>query len=373
MTRAVFENATLADAIKAAERVTPRKGQAFDKAAGILIELDPSQGTVVIRSTDTEIYHMAWIDTVELEGDPVTWRLPSALFAGVTTSLPIGTGKNVELVDSISGHSRALHLASGRTKCKFMLIPHEHFPEWGAFDPDGLYPAHDLGGRIAQVEWAAAKTEMPLNGVYLDGEFAICTDRYRAARVPLAIPDLVSPVTIPAGMIGQILKQTGEVQVGIDGSTFMIMPDEHTQVRTVIYEAKFPNVKRIMQTDYPSFVKFKKTELAEVINRTMNFQGNDRTPTIRVFIGEEEIGCMMSNTEIGFIGDVVEVPGQAIHERYEIKFTPKNLLDAINSSPNEEITLGYDTSKRAGIIYVSGGSGYDAWVMPRMDRGEKNG
>ena len=373
MTRVVFENATLADAIKAADRVTPRKGQAFDKANGILLELDPSQGTVVVRATDTELYHMAWLDAVELEGEATTWRLPAQLFSGVTGSLPIGTGKNVELVDSVNGHSRALNLNSGRTKCKFMLLGHEHYPEWGAFDPDHLYPAQDLGGRIAQVEWAAAKSEIPLNGVYLDGEFAICTDRYRAARVPLSIPDLESPVVIPAGLIGQILKQTGEVQVGVDGSTFMIMPDEHTQVRTVIYESKFPNVKRIMQTDYPSFVKFKKSDLIEVINRTMNFQGNDRTPTIRVFIGLEEIGCMMSNAEIGFIGDVVEVPGQAVHDRYEIKFTPKNLLDAINSSPNEEVTMGYDTGKKVGIIYINGGSGYDAWVMPRMDTGEKNG
>ena len=373
MTRAVFEVATIADAIKSAERVAPSKGAAFDKSAGILIELDPAQGTVVVRATDTEIYHMAWIDTVELEGVPVTWRVPADLFSGVMSSLPIGSGKQVELTDTINGHARALHLNSNRTKCKFMLMDHSYYPEWGAFDPDNLFPARDLGGRISQVEWAAAKTEIPINGVHLDGEWAVCTDRYRAARVPLLIPDLVNPVTIPSGILGQILKQTGEVQIGVDGETFMIMPDEHTQIRSVIYANKYPNVKRIMKTDYPFFVKTKKTELLDVINRALNFQGNNRTPTIRVFFGNEEIACMMSDAERGLIGDVVEVPGQCVHDRFEVKFTPRNLVDAVSSSPNEEVVIGYDTDRSTGIVHVSGGSGYDAWVMPRMDLGEKDG
>lgn len=372
MTRAVFETATIADAIKAAEKVAPRKGQAFDKAAGILLELDPAQGTVVVRATNTEVYHMAWIDTVELEGDAVTWRVPSTLFAGVLGSLPIGSGKQVEFTDQIKGHSRALHLAQGRTKAKFMLMDHSFYPEWSAFDPDVLFDAKDLGGRLAQVEWAAAKTEIPISGVLLDGEWAICTDRYRAARVPLAIPDLTESITIPAGVLSQVLKQTGDLQIGVDGETFMIMPDAHTQIRTVIFAGKYPNVKRIMNTSYPQTVKARKTEIIEVINRSLNFQGSNRTPTIRVFFGLEEIACMMSDAEIGLIGDVVEVPGQCNHDRFEIKFTPRNLMDAINGSPNDEVTIGYDPAKPTGILYVNGGSGYEAWVMPRMDLGEKN-
>lgn len=372
MTKAVFETATFADAIKQAEKIAPRKGQAFDKAAGILLELDPAQGTVVVRTTNTDLYHMAWIDPVSLEGDAATWRVPSQLFAGVLSSLPIGSGKQVEFTDKIDGHSRSLHMSSGRTKCKFMLIDHSYFPTWGAFDPDGLISAKDMGGRIAQVEWAAAATEIPLAGVYLDGEWAVCTDRYRAARVPLSIPDLAEPITIPAGLIGQILKQTGEVQIGIEGEALLIMPDEHTQIRTVIYGGKYPNVKRIMKTDYPQTVKFRKNELIDVINRAMNFVGSNRTPTIRVFFGSEEIACMMSDAEIGLIGDVLEVPGQCTHDRAEVKFTPRNLLDAINSSPNDEVSIGYDPAKMNGILYVNGGSGYDAWVMPRVDLGEKN-
>lgn len=372
MTRAVFETATFAAAIKDAEKVAPRKGQAFDKAAGILIELDPTQGTVVVRSTNTDLYHMAWIDTVELEGDPVTWRVPSQLFSGVMGSLPIGSGKQVEFIDKVEGHARSLAMTSGRTKCKFMLIDHEYFPQWGAFDPDGLFPARDLGGRIAQVEWAAAKTEVPLAGVHLDGEYAICTDRYRLARVPLSIPDLPEPITVPAGIIGGILKQTGEVQIGVEGDTLLIMPDEHTQIRSIIYGNKYPNAKRIMKTDYPKFVKTKKNDLLEVINRSLNFQGSNRTPTLRVFFGNEEIACMMSDAEIGLIGDVVETPGYCDHDRVEIKFTPQNLVSALNASPNDEVNIGYDPDKPTGILYINGGSGYDAWVMPRMDIGEKD-
>lgn len=373
MTKAVFETATIADAIRAADRVAPSKGAAFDKSSGIVIDLDPSQGTVVVRATNGEIYHMAWIDTVELEGVPVTWRFPSAIFSGIMASLPIGSGKNVTLEDKIDGPSRSVALSTGRTKCKFMLIDHDYYPSWTVFDPDTLYPAKDFGGRIAQVEWAAAKTEIPISGVYLDGEWAASTNRYQAARVPLLIPDLAAPVTIPGGILGSILKQTGEVRIGVDGNTLMIMPDEHTQIRTVIYDGKYPNIKRIMQTDYPNQVKVRKSDLLEVINRAANFAGASRTPKLRMFFGNEEVACMMQDQEIGFIGDVVEVPSQCVHDRTEVRFTPKNIVDAISSSPNEEVTIGYDLAKPGGIIHVNGGSGYDAWVMPLMDKGEISG
>jgi DNA polymerase III sliding clamp (beta) subunit (PCNA family) len=361
MTRAVFETATIADAIRSAEKVAPNKGQAFDKAAGILMEIDPANGTVVVRATNTEIFHMAWIDSVELDGAARTWLFPSKVFAGLMAALPIGSGKNVTFDDK---DGSAVYVESGRTKAKFQLMSHEYYPTWGAFDPDGLFPAKDMGGRISQVEWAAAKAEVPISGVHLDGEWAVCTDRYRCARVPLSIPDLTEPITIPAGLLGQVLKQTGEILIGVSGDTLLIMPDEHTQIRTVVYGQKFPAVKRIMKEQSPAYVTFKKQELLEVVNRTMTFGGAERTPRLRVFLGNEEIACMMSDVERGMIGDVVEVPGYCTHDRFEIRFTPKNLTDALNAAPNDEVTIGYDPQNPKSILHVAGGSGFDAWIMP---------
>lgn len=372
MTKVTFETATFADAIKKADRIAPSKGKSFDKAAGVLIEIDPAnEPPVIVRATNLDIYSMEWVDTLAVEGEAMTWRLPSSLLAQTVSSLPIGSGATVtfENITDNRGHHIIQMTTSGRTKAKFNTMRTEDYPSWSAFDPDNLYRADDIGGRIAQVEWAAAKSDTieVLAGIHFDGQTCLATDRYKLACAELKIPDLEFPVTAPAGLLGQILKKTGEVSIGVSGGQLLIMPDEHTQLRAVLFGADYPNAGKIMKRNKPQIIKLKRGPLLDIINRANNFSGADRFPTLRVFFGNEEVAVMMNNEEIGLLGDVVEVPGQAVHKRFEVRFSPKNLTDALAFAPNDEIEIGYDTSDSKGIIYINGGSGYEAWVMPRGD------
>lgn len=369
MTKVTFETATLADSLTKASRVAPSKGTAFDKAAGIVIEITPlSPSPVVVKSTNLDIFYMEWVDVVSVSGENTAWRVPAHLLASVVGSLPIGSGKNVTFENKASGNQQVLHMESGKTKAKFNLLDVSYYPEWSAFNPDDLIPAPDLGGRLTQVEWAASKTVTgdPLSGIYLDGESAVSTDKYRLARVPLKIT-LDKPVTVPAGMLSLVLKTSGDPAIGIDGTQLLVMPDEHTQIRTILLAADYPNVQKVMRRDYPNQIHLKKTEFLEVIQRSLNFVGAERFPTLRVYIGQQEIAVMMQNQEIGLLGDVVDVPKQAKHSRLELKFTPKNLVDALTNAPSENVTLGYNADKPEGTFYIDGGSGYEAWVMPRRD------
>lgn len=366
MTTAIFETATIADTVKKAARVAPAKGQAFDKAAGVILDIAPDVS--VVRATNLEIFFMEWVDTVSVEGDRVVWRLPALLLASVLGSLPIGSGKTVEFRQD----GNLLHVASGRTKARFNLMDPQYFPIWTAFDPDKLVKASDLGGRIAQVSWAASgnTADVPWCGVHLDGQLAIATDRYRLAATPLPIPDLNSPVTVPGALLASVLKQTGEVDITVEGQQLLLMPDEHSQIRAVCFAQEYPAVQKIMRRDQPDSLTLKKSSLLEMMGRALNFAGSDRTPTMRLFIGQEEVAVMMANTEIGMLGDVVDVPGFAAHKRTEYKFTPKNLMDGLTNAPNEEVSLHYDQCKRGGVMRIDGGSGYEAWIAPRKDTGE---
>jgi DNA polymerase III sliding clamp (beta) subunit (PCNA family) len=368
VTKVVFETATLADAIKKADRIAPSKGQAFDKAAGIVLNIDTDTGLVVVRATNLDLYSMEWVDTVSIEGETTMWRVPSALFARVLKDLPIGTGKEVVLEEKTDGRVRMLHLTSGRTRAKFNLMVTDYYPEWEVFDPTGLMEVDDLGGRVAQIEWAASiKEEPPLAGVHIDGERVIACDRYRLAIAPLPIPDLVEPITVPSGLLSQVLKQTGGASIGVRDGQLLIMPDKTTQIKTVVYGAEYPPVERIMKRDHSHVLKVKKTPLIEIMQRAANFAGNDRFPILRVFFGQEEVAVMMNTQEVGALADVLEVPGYCDHKRFEVKFTPKNLLEALNAVPNDELELFYDTSDSMMIVRIDGGSGYEAWVMPRKD------
>lgn len=368
MTSVVFETATFADVIKKAERVAPSKGNAFDKAAGIVIEVSPSVNTVVVRATDLNIYSMEWVDFTSIDGPDAVWRVPSKLFAQVVGSLPIGSGKTIKIEEVKNAEGKGhLALSSGRTKAKFNLMQVDHYPAWSAFDPSGLITADNLGGKVALVEWAAAKSDATtqLEGVHFDGTRVVATDRYRLACTDLFIPDLPAAVTVPAGILGQILKQTGEVNLGIDEHQLLLMPDESTQIRAILYGGEYPKVDKIMRREYPDMVKVRKTPLLEVLNRAASFAGADRFPALKLFFGREEIAAMMDNEEVGLLGDVVEVPGYATHNRVQIIFTPKNIIDAVEHCPNEEFEIHYDHEKPEFIMYLNGGSGYEAWMVPR--------
>lgn len=371
MTKVVFETATIADSLRKAERVAPSKGQAFDKAAGIVLEIHPGTDyPVIIRATNLDVYYMEWVDCISAEGPTTVWRVPSKLVAGAVGSLPIGTGKTVTFEEKIESNGVAKHLAitSGRTKAKLNLIDPEYYPVWEPFDPDLLTQVPDLGGKIGLVEWATAKNDFSFfSGVHLDGDQIVATDKHTLARVSLKMGLLDRPVTIPAGVLTTVLKQTGDVGVATSEHQLYIMPDEHTQLRTVIFAGDYPKTTKITRTEWPDTITLRKSELLEIINRAVLFNMS-RIPKIRLFIGKEEIAVMMQDADIGMLGDVIEVPGQALHARGELKFNPNNLKKALESAPNEEVTLGYDFEKLGvGAVYVNGGSGYEVWVMPLRD------
>jgi DNA polymerase III sliding clamp (beta) subunit (PCNA family) len=374
MTKVVFETATLADSIKNAERIAPNRGQAFDKAAGIVMVVSGPGLPVVIKSTNLEIFRMEWVDYVSVEGEPTTWRIPSLLFAQVMASLPIGTGKQVTLEEVNTGHASHVLLSSGRTKAKFYLMDNQYYPEWDVFDPDDLFTISDLGGRLAMVDWAAAKTGIPLSGVNLTGEFAIATDRYRLAATPMPVPQIDKPITIPGGILSQVLKQTGEVQVGSSGNMLLIMPDEATQIRSVIYAEDYPGVSKILEKKadaYENKITLRKGEALEVLKRAAGFAGSDRIPVMRLFIGKGELAVFMANEEIGTLGDIIDLPGQADHDRWEVRFSPKNIIDPITNCPNETMEFHYNMS--GGLMYIDGGSGYEAWMTPITKQQEAEG
>jgi DNA polymerase III sliding clamp (beta) subunit (PCNA family) len=368
--RVVFETAAFADSIKKAAIVAPGHGQAFDKANGIVLNLDPSAANgwqVLIRSTNLDVYRMEWLDPEEIDGlAPSTWRLPSKAFSSLISSLPIGSGKTVTLEEGVNGLQRFVRVTSGRMKARFNLIQYEGYPGWSVFDPSKLSQAMDLGARISQVEWAADSSgQPPLAGVHFDGTHAVATDKYRLVCAPVEIPGLTEPITVPSGLLAQLLRQTGEIKVGVDGGQLLLMPDESIQIRCVLFGTEYVATRKIRENEYEHTVKVKKASILDMLQRAQSYGASDRDAAMRVFIGEEEVCVMMANQEIGVISDALEVPGQANHERFEILFTPKNLIEPISNSPSEEVIIGYTPGSPNRIVRFDGGSGYLAFAMPR--------
>jgi DNA polymerase III sliding clamp (beta) subunit (PCNA family) len=236
------------------------------------------------------------------------------------------------------------------------------------FDGSELTMVSALGARVAMVEWAAASDGIPpLCGVYLDGTYAIATDRYKLIRIPCKI-DLPRPVLIPSGILGQALKTMGETGVGLSGTQFLLAPDDYTQLRTVIYDAQYVPANLIFATEYEAVVEVDKAEMLDKIGRACNYAGAERNPVLKTFWGKGSIVVMMEDAEVGLFGDVIECPSQLQHDRIEIMFSPKYLTDTLSHAPDPKVKISYDFShNNTPHVRIDGGSGYFGWVMKRKD------
>jgi hypothetical protein len=169
--------------------------------------------------------------------------------------------------------------------------------------------------------------------------------------------------------ITAVLKDQGDIKLGIADTQLYIMPDDHTQLRANLCGMDYPNVGKIMQREYPEIVETNRDQLIECINRSKHVIGADRTPLLKVWFGREEIAVAVLQEADGLI-DVIETPGFCTHvERHELGFGHQNLVAALINSPNNKIKLGYDPDNKRANLYIDGGSGYEAWVATRRESG----
>jgi DNA polymerase III sliding clamp (beta) subunit (PCNA family) len=360
-TTLTFETAAVADAIRKAAKVAPTtRGAAFDKAAGVYCQIDPtSDHPLVVRSTNLNIFYMEWVQALAAEGKGTTWRLPSIPLSQVIGTLPIGTGKTVTFEEMDDGK---IVVTSGRMKCQFNGMPADTYPLWDVFDPEVLTPASGLGGRIKQVEWACSPGEVPLIGVHLDGKIALATDRWRAATAPCVIEQLDQPVTIPSSTLSTVLKENGTANIAVIGSQLCVMPDGWTQIRVVTLGQEYPTgIRRILNANFEQIIELDREELVGMINRAVSFDSTNRTPVIRLFFGKGELAVYILGDEVGRFRESLDVEGQSQHARVEYMFDPKKLIEALMSAPDRKIKFGYHLDPKP-MIYINGGQEYEAWV-----------
>jgi DNA polymerase III sliding clamp (beta) subunit (PCNA family) len=367
-TRVTFEPAVIADAIKKAARIAPtRGGVEMDKAAGVILDIDPSgEVKCVIRATDTMTFYLEAINVIEVDGDPVRWRLASQVVSGVMSSL---AARKTPIIMSDGEGDNRVHIRCGSMKASPNLNPNNDYPSWDPSPSEDLSEVMYLGEALARVEWAAQKGgAAPYCGVLLDGKYLYATDRYRMARVPMLIPSLDREMLIPAWSLASVITGMGAVKVGRDGHLIVVEPNEYTQFKTLTYDAGFPaNKYTRFDAEYDAYVTFSAKELVERINQASSFAGSDRDPIVQLFLGKGRLGVFMENAETGEFGDWILLPGEAKHDWCKIKFAPKLLLDCLTHGYDDKITLGYRPDKPNMPVILRTDGGYEVIVAPRKE------
>lgn len=365
MTQITFEVGTIADAIRKAALVAPsRVGNAFDKAAGIMINITPDDEVMcVIQATNLDIFYVEAIDCIVASGQPARWRLPSGILAEILKNIKPAPGKSVTFTKDPA--KEMITISCGRLKASIGMIDTSSYPEFSMYEGE-FSTANNIGSRIDQVAWATAKAgSEPLTGVHFTGEHVIATDGYRVARMPLDMP-IAEPVTVPANILSGILRQTGQVEIGATPHQMVFRPDPYTQITCSIFAMDYPKIAdKVSAITYAGEFKIRKQDLIDLINRAMSAAGGDRSPIIQLIVGKGELAAYLMGQDAR-LGDVVELPGQLAHNRVSLYFSPQYIIDAVSKSPNDLITLQFDLDGNPKIpLKIDGGSGYESWIAAR--------
>jgi DNA polymerase III sliding clamp (beta) subunit (PCNA family) len=368
VTKLRFEVAALAAAIKKASRIAPTKaGKALDSSAGIVFEISPKYpNQVTLKSTNLEVFYLEVVPALEVTADEDTvWRLSSSMLAQIVGSYPLGSGQTMTM--ELKGQQ--IHLSQNRSRGRLNMMRPEGYPRWTAVPPVDLCTVEKFGALIGAVEWAAARRgEPPLTGVHLNGHAVAATDRYRMAMMPCSVT-LPAPVTIPSGVLGAVIRPEADVQMGMVDSTLLLMPDEATQIRTVIYDVQFPNVMNFASYTPPAMIEVNKSGVLDILQRAVIMTQNERdVPTVTVIVGKGEFAAMGADQEMGLLGDSILLNGtQASHPRVQFKFTPQNIIDGINNCPSDKVVIYYNPEDVTKPWKIDGGSGYIAVGIPREE------
>lgn len=368
MTKLRFEVASLAAAIKKASRIAPTKsGKALDSSAGIVFEISPQYpNQVTLKATNLEVFYLEVVSALEVVADqPTVWRLSSTMLASIIGSYPLGSGQTM----TMEHKGQQIHLSQNRSRGRLNMMRPEGYPQWVAVPPVDLCNVEKFGALIAAVEWAAAKRgEPPLTGVHLNGHAVAATDRYRLAMMPCPVT-LPAPITIPAGVLGAVIRPEADVQMGMINNTLLLMPDDSTQIRTVIYDVKFPNVTTFATYTPPAMIEVNKSGVIDILQRAVIMTQNERdVPTVTVIVGKGEFAAMGLDQEMGLLGDSIMLNGtQAAHPRVQFKFTPQNIIDGINNCPSDKVVIYYNPEDITKPWKIDGGSGYIAIGVPREE------
>lgn len=368
MNTAVFENATIADILNKAARVSPNENSsAFNHAPGLYIHV-MADGTIVVRSTDTELFYTQWTSCVEKTDGEWEWHI-SARIAKWIDALPNGSGKLVTFTEE----DGILKLKHGRSLNKIHLIRGFNFPQWDAFDQDNTYVIEDFAEKLEKIQWAAAlagdDANPTLSGVYLDGEKMVTANRNRSAVIPFDFPPAKHrAMTIPFKILAPLVKRSVEMKVCIMKQGLGIEPDDYSQVIVTAFAdnpaermTKLPG-----PDDFDHHIEFNTEQFSELLKRMITSVDGADIPLIKLLILNGNIMLTMSGKKDEIVQEVLEVPNYANHDYAAmVSFNPDDLLRSISNTPSHSAKFWYN--KDAGRINLISSGEYRAWLAQRID------
>lgn len=367
-TTAQFLTAPLSDAVSKAAKVAPVKGTAFDKAAGIVLVVNPANEWAIVKSTDIDTTYVQRVPVVGVTGERKEWRLSSRMLDGLLKQLPMGAGTSVKIIDQEDTFFR---VKAGRFTGKLRAMDPETYPaiDWMDFEVSDFGEANQFASMAEQVAWATKGSDpsSPLYGVHIDGKLLIACDGYCLAVRPCEVP-VEHAITVSLERIAGLLKSATDVRLKADDQKLWLHLDAETQASSTLIKLAYPKVLPFMRDTFVGTATFHKTQFLETLQRLLVLISTDKSPTLTVTInGPLSRMTLDVALDAERMQDVVDIktdfPGE-----WTFRLTPSYIQNAVGGCRAEEITMSFGdpTNDPKKTIAVADGAGYECHLMPKI-------
>ncbi len=264
------------------------------------------------------------------------------------------------------------HISAGRFQSAIRLLPADEFPRLPPVAEEAVtLEAKAFAAALHQVVSAASADDARpiLTGVLMaaegDGLRLVATDSYRLAVRDLPGTSVLRPdqsVLVPSRALRELerlLSSADEVtlRLGEREATFDIAD---TRLTTRLIEGEFPNYRTLIPARHPNRLTVGREPLLDAIRR-VRLMAKDATP-VRLAMSADGLDLTAITQDVGQANEQVDAAFDGTD--LMVAFNPEYLLDGIEVTPGDEVTLETVDPQKPAVIRSTEGSEFLYLLMP---------
>ena len=368
------ERDALLEALMVAVRAAA--GASSSRAALTGAHLDLADGTLVVTGSDLDLTLSVTTDVAGVaDGAAVA---PARLLTDVVRAVPAGS---VEFSVTDDGEAS---IVAGPSEFSIRLIPEEDYPQLAfkdertqdgasvAFSPAVSFDGLEFREALSQVVKSASSDDSRpiLTGVLMTAESEgqlrlVSTDSYRLSVRDLEGSSILGEherVLVPSRALGELQRLIA------DSDEVTLKLAEHyaqfvvgaVQLTTRLIPGDFPNYHGLIPTSHPNCLTANREQLLEVVRR-VRLLAQDSTP-VRLVMSSENLEVIAITHDVGKANESMDAQYEG--EDLTVAFNPGYLIDGIEASTGDEVTLHTADAVKPALLRSVGNESFLYLLMP---------
>jgi len=338
--------------------------------SNVLLATD--QGRLRFSATNLETGINFWAGAKIIEKGEIT--VPAKTLAEFVTSLP------AEKV-SLETKENSLKISCGAYQADLVGLSSKEFPAIPSAKQKPSLTVSDLAAAVPQVAFAAAQDESRpvLAGVLVSftdqGLQLVATDGYRLSvkkingiknsfketKLPknLIIPGwaLTEVVRIIGG--GEEVKPVG-LEISLDANQIIFVMDE-AEVISRLIEGEFPDFAKVIPPATVTKIILEKESFLRAVRMAAIF-ARESANIVKFKIAKNKLTVSANAAQVG--ENISELEAVLTGKENQIAFNSRYLIEFLNNTPGEQISLEMNDRLSPGIFKAVGDDSYLHIIMP---------